>query len=322
MRISVSSLSKHEKIFSSDKFLKLKHIRKNNTYAIEVKAPMSTADRILRFFSNLFGTEYRNISKVLNSPIGQARLKQVGNKAVRTHLAEINKKIAELNKKIFVIHIPLINIPEFSKTSTKPQSSQGKSGPRTASGSPRSGSKSPRLKPNLLLVPFYKKSGTDSDMRTLDDIWNFSLKQKESTHNYIQWLFPLPSESMFNSKAPLLNAELIEDLKGTPEFLLNLRKSLDVMLEFYGLEWNENHTEIILSPNFDERAKVWLNIDDHNHKRLTRILECLRIFDLDKENQALFAILKEIKNLHPKKISDKAWNFWEQAALNPGRMTL
>lgn len=314
MRVSLSGLS-ISKPFDSGNFLKLTHIRKKNTYAIQVKANIGPLARISRFFSNIFGTQYRNISRVLNSSNGQARLKQVGNKAVRAHLAEINKKIVRLNNQIFVRHIPLIKIPEFTRTSSKPPSRLRASTPRTSS-SPRGNSRPPLAKPNTLLVSFYTGSGVNSDMRSLNDIWKFSLNQKESIHNYIQWLFPLTSTSIFNLKAPILNPFLIDELKTDLNFLPNLQKSLDVMLEFYGLEWNETHTNIIQSSNFEERSKIWLKIGNHNHKRLTRILECLQTFELEKENKALFTALKEIKTQHPKSISDKAFNYWEQASLS------
>lgn len=41
------------------------------------------------------------------------------------------------------------------------------------------------------ITNFLKGTGKDKQGRTLQDIWNFSDEQLESTHNYIQWLFPL-----------------------------------------------------------------------------------------------------------------------------------
>lgn len=311
MRISVSNLSKHDTIFTKDKFLKLKHIKKKNTYAVEVKAHISATDRISRFLSNLFGTQYRNIAKVLNSPKGQSRLKRVENKAVRTHLNEINKKITQLNQKAFVRYIPLIMIPEFTRSSGTPLTRT--SGHRTGSKSPRGRSRH-LLRPNKLLISFYQGVGANCQRRTLNDIWNLSLEDKEKTHNFIQWLFPLTTATIYNRTAPILNPGLIKDLKDLPEFIPNLRRSLNVMLEFFGLEWeDETQSKIILSSNFEERALCWLNRGNHNHHRITRILESLRIFELEKENKALISILEVIKNQYPQKISEKAWSFWEQA---------
>lgn len=158
-------------------------------------------------------------------------------------------------------------------------------------------------------MAFYQGSGTDIENRTLDDLWDFTFKQKESAHNYIQWLFPSAVASQFNSRAPRLNPQLIDEMK-SPEIQANLQKSLNKMLDFYGLEWDENHTEIKMADNFDNRAKTWLTKGNHNHLRLTRILICLLTFDLNTESAALFACLQEIKAKYPNQISDKTFKYW------------
>lgn len=301
MRISLSGLNQQGSVFAKDKYLKLKHSKKNNKYSIEVKNNLTTTDKVSRFFSNAFGTECRNISKVLNSPEGQARLKKVGNKEVRANLAEINQKIDKLNKKMFVKHIPLINIPDLSSHSPGPTPVP------TKEPTPKSAKKTA----NELVVSFYTSdNGKDIENRTLNDIWAFSHTKKEEAHNYIQWLFPLNEASQFNSKSPSLTPALITELLSTPKMQTNLRTSLDAMLNFYGLEWNDDHTKIKMSDSFEERAKVWLKPGDHNHLRITRILKCLRIFELEDESQALFNCLTDIKTQYPNKITGKSWNYW------------
>lgn len=306
MRISVSGLSKKDSIFGSDKYLKLNHDKKKNKYSIEVKDHLTTADKLSRFLSNIFGTEYRNISKVLNSHEGQERLKSLGNKEVRAHLAEINQKIEKLNRKILVRKIPLINIPEA--TSRSPEKTPVPEKPVVNKPFPK-----PPKKPNELLLDFYTTdSGRDIENRTLNDILAFSHKKKEAAHNYIQWLFPLNEPSQFNPRAPTLTPALIDELLSKPEMKPNLQKSLNSMLDFYGLEWYDSRTEIKMSDSFDERSKVWLTKNNHNHLRITRILKCLQYFELEAESKAFFNCLVEIKAKHPNKITDATWKFWEK----------
>ena len=55
------------------------------------------------------------------------------------------------------------------------------------------------------LTEFYKGTGTDSEGRTIAMIWAYSHNQWEATHDFIQWLFPLPEPSRFNPSAPVLS---------------------------------------------------------------------------------------------------------------------
>ncbi|HEY6287985.1 MAG TPA: opioid growth factor receptor-related protein, partial [Nitrospiraceae bacterium] len=58
----------------------------------------------------------------------------------------------------------------------------------------------------------------------------------ERTHDYIQWLFPLPERSSANPDAPLLSLADIRAFGESEELRSNLVRSLVVMLRFYGLE--------------------------------------------------------------------------------------
>lgn len=301
MKISVSELNKNVALFGSDSFLKL--AKRKDKYIIEVKEHLDAIDIIFRFFSNLFGTECRNIAQVLNSAEGQDRLKRVRSKEVFTKLEEINNRIKVLNKKFFVITIPEIHIPKTNSSSSDASPSPSQ---RT---SPKS---SPRGIPNELLVPFYQNAEKNSKGHTLKEIWGFSLDEKEENHRYIQWLFPTFSESNSYPDAPRLTPATFAQLKKSVTFIANLKQSLEVMLEFFGLKWNATKDEIRLSS--ETQAEKWVKSDKHNHLRITRILDCLKEFGLIKENQALFACLEQIKEKYPSEISNETWDYWSLAA--------
>jgi len=55
------------------------------------------------------------------------------------------------------------------------------------------------------LILFYTHNQPDSGDRTLREIWEKDYEWLEKTHDYIQWLFPLPEGSRFNIDAPILN---------------------------------------------------------------------------------------------------------------------
>lgn len=163
---------------------------------------------------------------------------------------------------------------------------------------------------DLTLIDFYRGIGKDSSKRSLQDIWNFTLSQKESAHDYIQWLFPLKTASKFNSKAPVLTPAVIAAMQADPLILDNVRVSLKKMLEFYGLEWDANGRAIIESSTFSSRAKVWLNKNNHNHLRITRILTSLNLLGLDKESRLFYDQLGKIYTQYPGKIDPQTWKIW------------
>lgn len=62
------------------------------------------------------------------------------------------------------------------------------------------------LHPNSPLLSFYRNGGADHKGRTLDAILAESDPWLEQTHDYVQWLFPLGSQSVYNPDAPTLDA--------------------------------------------------------------------------------------------------------------------
>ena len=84
-------------------------------------------------------------------------------------------------------------------------------------------------------------------------------------------------------------------MKDDEAILANLKKSYLSFLKFLGLTYDEDLKTIEYADNFDPRAKQWFTPGNHNFMRLTRILKCLVIFGLNDEANALFDILKEIK---------------------------
>jgi Opioid growth factor receptor (OGFr) conserved region len=109
------------------------------------------------------------------------------------------------------------------------------------------------------LHAFLAGSGRDGQGRTIDDVLAFSDDELESVHDYIQWLFPLPTRSAAQPGAPVLSGSAIASIRADPGTLANFSRAANRMLKFY------NETE------------WWLAGNDHNHLRITRIIQSLRI---------------------------------------------
>lgn len=63
------------------------------------------------------------------------------------------------------------------------------------------------------IVGFLEGVMPDNRGRLLSHIHRFSDEQMETTHDYIQWLFPTDQPSQSNYNAPVLSPFDIEDLQ-------------------------------------------------------------------------------------------------------------
>ena len=161
------------------------------------------------------------------------------------------------------------------------------------------------------LVAFYEGSGLDAAGRRLGDIWRFSHKELEDNHDYIQWLFPLTERSAFNPHAPVLDDATIERFRSDQTLRENLDRSLEVMLDFYGLATAGDR--IVPAPSFGERSSNWLTPFNHNFLRFTRILKSLSLLGLGQRAAQLFACLEEIYTTHGRVIGERTMSFWRRA---------
>jgi hypothetical protein len=97
------------------------------------------------------------------------------------------------------------------------------------------GRQSPSADP-ASLISFYEDESTDSRGRTLTDILRWGVNKLESSHDYIQILFPLPERSGVNDRAPTINRQVFEAFRGRKELRDRLGDAFQKMLWFYGFE--------------------------------------------------------------------------------------
>jgi hypothetical protein len=158
------------------------------------------------------------------------------------------------------------------------------------------------------LLSFYRGQGADVAGRTIDEIWSWDRRRLEMTHDFIQWLFPLPEPSRFNPQAPVLSAADIAAFRTDADLRARVLRSLDLMLGFYGL--TRRHETISRAAGFDASVH-WLQVLNHNHLRLTRILLFLRHAGLTAVADALLALLEDIASHEGRAvISEPTLQFW------------
>ena len=169
---------------------------------------------------------------------------------------------------------------------------------------------------NRSLLRFYRLEGTDARGRRLDEIWQWNRERLEHTHDYIQWLFPLPQPSAFNPEAPLLTADVIQAFHSESVLRQNLNRSLNLMVGFYGLRFAEAAAPspvVVTAEEFSALSRQWLRPDDHNHLRLSRILRSTRLLGLGPSSDALFTCLDQLAVSHPGCVTPETRAHWRAA---------
>lgn len=161
------------------------------------------------------------------------------------------------------------------------------------------------------LLRFYRHAGPDHRGRSLREIRAFGEDRLESTHDFIQWLFPLPEPSGANLHAPRLTAADIAAFRAGEALRGELLASLDVMLRFYGLA--REGEAVTRGAGYARRSGEWLG-RPHNFLRISRILRCLALLGCAPEARAFLDCLEGICAQNAAAIGERTLGYWRRAA--------
>jgi hypothetical protein len=160
------------------------------------------------------------------------------------------------------------------------------------------------------LIDFYQGTRTDSEGRTLAQIWAFTDREMEAYHDFVQWAFPLQERSQFNPDAPLLTQADIRAFQEDPRLRANLLRSFDRFLAFLGLSLEQN----TISPRSDFAGKQWLfTRPNHNWLRITRVLLSLRLLGCGEQSREFYRCLRHLSECGQAQITADTWAYWKEA---------
>ena len=160
------------------------------------------------------------------------------------------------------------------------------------------------------LIAFYRGEAPDHKGRYIDAVWALSHFWLEHTHDYIQWLFPIPEAGRFNAFAPLLTDVEREVFHDDSALREQQRVSLDVMLSFLGLV--RDGLNITAQPSLNIRDHIWLKAGGHNHLRISRMIRSLALchqYDLALALQEAVIRIGTEQGI----VSDASIQYWSEA---------
>ncbi|KAL8822231.1 MAG: hypothetical protein Q9191_007028 [Dirinaria sp. TL-2023a] len=174
------------------------------------------------------------------------------------------------------------------------------------------------------IVRFYDPHlcAPDSQSRTLTSILQWPNDRLEYSHDYIQWLFPLPERSPIAPSAPVIDRQTFLAFRSRPELYDRLRDALGRICRFYGFEARGPgpdggfRMERLPDTEFRARSRGWVSRFNHNHLRITRIIRSLRVLGLEHEARVFFEAVEGVYE-DTGKIGQRSLMFWRRAMGRP-----
>jgi len=145
----------------------------------------------------------------------------------------------------------------------------------------------------------------------LDEILAWPNSKLESTHDFIQWVFPNFEKSKYNTNTPDLTLEEVNAIKNDPVAYTNMLNAWRRMFDFYGFNFQSDK---VLSKNENFFTPHWISLGNHNYLRITRIIKCMKIFQLDNLANSLMNCLEELYPEYSVQIGLVTLEFWINAA--------
>jgi hypothetical protein len=159
----------------------------------------------------------------------------------------------------------------------------------------------PFFQTSFTLFQIYQRMCTTKDYikflesRRFEEIMNYSSSSMENDHNFIQWIFPTTTRSMFTDNAPIIDIKELRSYDVT-----KISRSFEKITEHWGIKDNKivNLTKFKL-------------LNGHNGLRFSRVLQSLVYHDKsDVAKGLLDLVLKNVAgNLRPRCEGSKT--IWE-----------
>ncbi|CCG84637.1 protein of unknown function [Taphrina deformans PYCC 5710] len=186
-------------------------------------------------------------------------------------------------------------------------------------GYPNQGTSSSSTSSHLNLDFYNDKIPMRPDNVTISQVhssWFGQYDTLESRHGFIQWLFPIREHGVNPQASPLTAYEVSQI---TDTMRNRMRKSLDLMLDFYGMQIVDGETlQLGRTDRYRDRYENLLT-STHNYLRISRILKSLSEFGLERYNVPIllfFLVEHGKRELNTRGLSSSLDNYWARCIRN------
>ena len=171
------------------------------------------------------------------------------------------------------------------------------------------------------LIGFYLGENPNDSGDSFASILRWTDAQLELGHTYIQWLFPLdvPSEIVRNS--PVITQQQIDEFLKSSFLQSRMAMAFGRMSGFYGftvVDGEDGKCQIVKADDFDLKSRYWISPNNHNYKRLTRIMTSMNMLGHRELAKALQDFLAKLFENYPSKIGLITYTYWIDAVPEQG----
>jgi hypothetical protein len=145
------------------------------------------------------------------------------------------------------------------------------------------------------LHAFLVGEGEDARGRTADDVIAMSDEELEAYHDWVQWLFPLPTASAAVPGSPVLTESDIAAIRADPQAIATLERASERLIQFY------------------RRTDHWLARYDHNHLRISRVIQSLRLLVGPDAAQHFYEAVLERHEAAGAPVNENSLRYWREA---------
>ena len=174
------------------------------------------------------------------------------------------------------------------------------------------------------IISFYEGNKPDAAPYSLHEIWDLPILEIETSHDIIQWLFPLNVASNVNLDAPILTQDDInafcfmssecDNYIGSDNEKHNNRAEL--------LQTNLYGSSHMFMRFLHCTSDTWCKKNNHNHLRITRMIKCLMLLELEGDAKSLYLEVLLITKRYPNVDFSRAMSFWSKAAIGAPKQHL
>lgn len=130
----------------------------------------------------------------------------------------------------------------------------------------------------LQILCFLEGTAKDDFGRCYTDILKMNFIQFEVIHTWVQWAFPTVKPSEHLNNPPVIDMAGIERFRSSEKAKENIRTMYAHALRFYKLDGHLYKVKMF---------RYWTVRENHNVKRITRMLECFQLLGMEEEYKDL-----------------------------------